>query len=258
MYAYSNILAALIQRGKTGRGCRIDVSMLESMVEWMGYPLYYAFDGAEPPPRAGASHATIFPYGPFPAGDGRAVMLGVQNEREWQRFCTAVLERPALASDERFDTNAKRVSHQHELRAVISEVFATLTLDQVIARLDAAQIANASVNTMHEVWAHAQLSARARWQQVDTPAGPVPALRPPGVPAAFDAAHGRGALRSASTRGRSSLNSASRPSRSSNWSPRRRSEVGQVVFEIEIVGNLAEKSFALAAILTAIWRATLL
>src|SRR5512138_3725514 len=101
MYAYSNILAALIERQKTGRGCPIDVSMLESMVEWMSYPLYYAFDGAEPPPRAGAAHATIYPYGPFPAGDGKVVMLGLQNEREWAVFCRDVLRRPELATDER-------------------------------------------------------------------------------------------------------------------------------------------------------------
>ena len=187
MYAYSNILAALIQRGKTGRGCRIDVSMLESMVEWMGYPLYYAFDGAAPPPRAGAAHATIFPYGPFTAGDGRSVMLGLQNEREWQQFCTKVLERPELASDARFNANAQRVAHKPALQALIDEVFAGLTIDAVIARLEDAQIANASVNTMADVWAHAQLQARARWVQVPTPAGPVPALLPPGMPASFDA-----------------------------------------------------------------------
>src|SRR5213082_2556962 len=102
MVAYSGILAAFLQRGTTGRGSRIDVSMLESMVEWMGYPLYYAFDGAPPPPRAGAAHATIYPYGPFPAGDGRTVMLGLQNEREWGLFCERVLLRPELAGDPRF------------------------------------------------------------------------------------------------------------------------------------------------------------
>ena len=182
MHAYSSILAALIQRGKTGQGCRIDVSMLESMVEWMGYPMYYAFDGAEPPPRAGAAHATIYPYGPFSAGDGRSVMLGLQNEREWQQFCAKVLMRPELAADERFNANAKRVARRSELRALIAEAFAGLSADQVIARLDDAQIANASVNTMHEVWAHPQLAARARWVQVQTPAGPVPALLPPGLP----------------------------------------------------------------------------
>jgi itaconate CoA-transferase len=187
MYAYSNILAALIQRGKTGKGCRIDVSMLESMVEWMSYPLYYAFDGAAPPPRAGASHATIYPYGPFVAGDGRTVMLGLQNEREWQQFCAKVLLRPELASDERFNANAKRVAAKPALAALIIEVFSSLTIDDVIARLEAAQIANASVNTMSDVWAHAQLKARERWVQVATPAGPVPALLPPGMPASFEA-----------------------------------------------------------------------
>jgi itaconate CoA-transferase len=186
MYAYTNILTALIQRGKTGEGCRIDVSMLESMVEWMGFPMYYAFDGAAPPPRAGASHATIYPYGPFSAGDGRTVMLGLQNEREWQLFCAKVLLQPALASDERFNANAKRVAAKPALQKIITETFASLTLDEVVARLEEAQIANASVNTMQDVWAHAQLKARERWVQVTTPAGPVPALLPPGVPASFE------------------------------------------------------------------------
>ena len=187
MYAYSNILAALIQRGKTGKGCRIDVSMLESMVEWMSFPMYYAFDGASPPPRSGASHATIFPYGPFTAGDGRTVMLGLQNEREWEKFCTKVMLQPELATDARFNTNVLRVANKPALRTLITDEFADLTLDQVIARLEAAQIANASLNTMDDVWAHAQLEARDRWVQVDTPAGPIPALRPPGMPDSFDA-----------------------------------------------------------------------
>jgi itaconate CoA-transferase len=156
MYAYSNILAALIQRGKTGLGSHIDVSMLESMVEWMNYPLYYAFDGAAPPPRAGAAHATIFPYGPFAAGDGKSVMLGLQNEREWLAFCRAVLQRPELATDERFASNSRRVAHRSELRTVIAEVFGALSAEQVIARLDEAQIANAHMNDMHDVWAHPQ------------------------------------------------------------------------------------------------------
>ena len=90
-YAYSGILNALLLRQKTGLGSRLDVSMLESMVEWMSFPMYYAFDGAPPPPRAGAAHATIYPYGPFPVGDGSNVMLGLQNEREWKVFCEKVL-----------------------------------------------------------------------------------------------------------------------------------------------------------------------
>lgn len=186
MYAYTSILAALLQRGRTGEGSHIDVSMLESMVEWMSYPLYYAFDGAVPPPRTGAAHATIYPYGPFPSGDGRSVMLGLQNEREWAAFCRQVLLQPALASDERFSSNSRRAAHREELRAIIGETFVTLTAEQVIERLEAAQIANAQLNDMHDVWRHAQLAARGRWTQVDTPGGPVPALLPPGKSNAFE------------------------------------------------------------------------
>ena len=179
-YAYTNILAALLQRGIDGRGRRIEVSMLEALGEWMGYPLYYAFDGAAPPPRTGASHATIYPYGPFPTGDARTVMLGLQNEREWATFCEKVLLQPALAQDERFASNSKRSAAREALRAIIVEAFAALPADAVTARLDAAQIANAQVNTMHELWRHPQLAARGRWREVDSPAGKVPALLPPG------------------------------------------------------------------------------
>jgi len=181
MYAFSNILAALIERGRTGQGKRIEISMLEAMVEWMGYPLYYAFDSAPPPPRAGAAHATIYPYGPFPTGDGRTVMLGLQNEREWQAFCDQVLLRPELAADERFSTNSLRTEARQQLFEVIVRTFASLTADQVVARLDQAQIANARMNDMREVWDHPQLKARRRWVPVDTPAGPVAALLPPGA-----------------------------------------------------------------------------
>ncbi len=180
MYAYSSILAALLQRARTGRGQHLDISMLESLVEWMNYPLYYAFEGASPPSRTGASHATIYPYGPFPAGDGRTIMLGLQNEREWAVFCKTVLQRPELATDARFSTNSKRSAARKELRAIIIDAFAGLTVKQVVERLDEAQIANAQVNDMHAVWAHPQLKARKRWREVNTPAGHVPALLPPG------------------------------------------------------------------------------
>ena len=186
MYAYTSILAALLQRGRTGEGAHIDVSMLESLAEWMSYPLYYAFDGAEPPARSGAAHATIYPYGPFPAGDGKTVMLGLQNEREWQSFCTQVLQQPALARDERFDANAKRHANRDALRTIIVETFKPLTAAQVVERLEQAQIANAQVNTMADVWAHPQLKARDRWAEVASPVGPLPALKPPGVNDAFD------------------------------------------------------------------------
>jgi itaconate CoA-transferase len=188
MHAHGAILAALIEREKSGRGQRIDISMLESMVEWMGFPLYYAFDGAAPPARSGAAHATIYPYGPFPAGDGGTVMLGLQNEREWQVFCERVLAQPALARDPRFASNAARTTARDALRPIIVAAFAALTTEQVVARLDAAQIANARVNTMAEVWRHPQLQARGRWTEIETPAGAVPALLPP---AARDAASAR-------------------------------------------------------------------
>jgi itaconate CoA-transferase len=186
MYAYTNILAALIERGRSGKGCRIDISMLESMAEWMSFPLYYAYDGAEPPVRAGASHATIYPYGPFPAGDGKVVMLGLQNEREWAVFCDKVLQQPDLKADPRFSSNPKRSAARKDLYDVIVETFSTLTADEIVKRLDAAQIGNARMNDMHDVWKHAQLAARRRWVDVDTPAGKIRAMRPPGVPEAFD------------------------------------------------------------------------
>ncbi len=181
MYAYSNILAALLQRQQSGRGCRIDVSMLESLVEWMSYPLYYAFDGAPPPARTGASHATIYPYGPFPAGDGKTVLLGLQNEREWVAFCDTVLKRPELAREERFSSNSRRNAAREELREIIVGAFACLTAEEVVARLEKASIANAQANSMQDVWDHPQLAARNRWRTVETQNGPVPALLPPGA-----------------------------------------------------------------------------
>ena len=180
MYAYSNILAALLQRGRTGQGRRIDISMLEALVEWTSFPLYYAFEGAPPPPRTGASHATIYPYGLFPAGDGTNVMMGLQNEREWVSFCEKVLQRPELANDPRFTANFKRVAERDALRAIIVEAFRPLTRAQLVQRLVAAQIANAQVNTMADVWEHPQLKARRRWTEVGSPKGPLPALLPPG------------------------------------------------------------------------------
>lgn len=180
MYAFTSILSALMLRQRTGEGSHIDVSMLESLTEWMGYPLYYAFEGAPPPPRTAASHASIYPYGPFQAGDGGTVMLGLQNEREWKAFCDLVLRQPELATDPRFDANARRNENRAELKALIQQAFAGLSSQDVIDRLDEAQIANARMNDMAGVWAHPQLQARERWQTVGTPAGPVPALLPPG------------------------------------------------------------------------------
>jgi itaconate CoA-transferase len=185
MYAYSSILAALIQRGKTGEGCSIDVSMLEAMVEWMGYPLYYAYDGATPPTRNGGSHATIYPYGPFAAGDGQVVMLGLQNEREWKAFCEKVLLNPDIKTDPRFASNALRSENKADLRDIILTAFSDLSGEAVIERLNQAGIANARVNDMAGVWNHPQLRARDRWVEVGSSEGSLRALLPPGRTDAF-------------------------------------------------------------------------
>lgn len=185
MYTYTNIMAALLLRQKTGKGSVIDVSMLEALGEWMGYAMYYSTDGASPPPRTGATHATIYPYGPFKAGDGKTIMLGLQNEREWVLFCEKVLGQSDLANDPRFDKNFKRNENRIELSKIILDRFANLTSEQVIAKLDEAQIANASLNDMHQFWDHEQLKARQRWVSVDSPKGQMPALLPPGVNDAY-------------------------------------------------------------------------
>ncbi|MDM1769298.1 CaiB/BaiF CoA-transferase family protein [Acinetobacter sp. 226-4] len=181
MYAYTNILAALLERQKTGIGKRIDVSMLESMTEWMGYPLYYTLRGDSAPPRTGSAHATIYPYGPFPTGDQKKVMLGIQNEREWQAFCNIVLEQPEIAVHANFINNTQRSKHREALKKIIIDTFDSLTQIQVIERLEKAKIANASVNEIHDVWKHPQLQARNRWLEVDTPIGKVPTLKPVGL-----------------------------------------------------------------------------
>ncbi len=186
MYAYTNILSALLLRGKTGQGSHIDVSMLEALTEWMGYPLYYAYEGATPPPRSAASHASIYPYGPFAAGDGGTVMLGLQNEREWKVFCDVVLGDAALANDPRFCTNALRSENRAQLKQLIVGMFARMSTSDVEARLDQAQIANARMNDMAGVWAHPQLKARERWHNVGSPAGDIPALLPPGRNNCYD------------------------------------------------------------------------
>jgi crotonobetainyl-CoA:carnitine CoA-transferase CaiB-like acyl-CoA transferase len=186
MYTYTNILAALLQRQKTGKGSVIDISMLEALGEWMGYPMYYSMDGATPPPRTGASHATIFPYGPYLAGDGKTIMLGLQNEREWALFCEKVLLQPELATDPRFDKNFKRNENRVELNAIILKIFSAMTSEQVLAKLEEAQIANASLNDMHQFWDHPQLRARERWHSVESPNGLIPALLPPGINTAYE------------------------------------------------------------------------
>ena len=178
MYAFSGVLAALLRRQKTGEGSALEVSLFESLGEWMSYPVYYAFSGAAPP-RSGARHAVIAPYGPYAAGDGKIVYLGLQNEREWGRFCAEALGRPEVAIDPRFSSNPQRVKHRDELDALITNAFSGLTADEVIDRLETAKIANARMNTVEEFIDHPQLAARNRWTEVASPAGPVRALVPP-------------------------------------------------------------------------------
>jgi itaconate CoA-transferase len=179
MYAYSGTLMALLQRGRTGRGTRVAVSMLDALGEWMSQPFYFGRYGGTAPARTGASHPSIAPYGPHRAGDGRDVLLGIQNEREWTRFCAEVLVAPALARDERFADNTRRVANRVELTRLIEHAFAALTADQVVQRLDAAAIANGRVNDVHAFASHEQLRARERWRTIATSAGEIEALLPP-------------------------------------------------------------------------------
>jgi itaconate CoA-transferase len=179
MYAYTGILTALYMRERTGEGAAFEVSLLEALGEWMGFPAYFTGYGGSQPPRTGASHAAIAPYGPFEAGDGRVVFLGLQNEREWVKFCDAVLERPELATDPRFDTNSRRVENGEELDEAIEGAFKDLSSEEVISRLDGARIANARMRTVQEFLDHPQLEARGRWREVDSPVGPIRALVPP-------------------------------------------------------------------------------
>ena len=175
--AYHAILAALLNRVKTGTGDHIEVSMLEAMAEWMGFPMYYAMDGASPPKRSGANHATIYPYGPYSTADG-PVFLGLQNDREWAAFAEIVLERADLATDKRFAGNSGRANHREMLEPIITGVLSQLSSADAIARLERAGIATARVNDMAALWAHPQLAARGRWQEFGSPAGPLPGLRP--------------------------------------------------------------------------------
>ena len=197
MNAYSGVLAALIQRGRTGRGLRVEVSMLEALTEWVSNSLYFAHYGGGEPARGEASHPSVAPYGPHRAGDGRSVIFGLQNPREWMRFCDIVMGDPALAADSRFADNPARVARRAELTALIEGRFADLTLEAVIALLDRADIANAPMNGMAELWAHPQLAARGRWREVGTPAGPIAGLLPPATlsdaPAAMGAVPAVGA-----------------------------------------------------------------
>jgi itaconate CoA-transferase len=182
MYAVSGVLSGLLQRERTREGCVVNVSLLEALGDWMGYPMYYTMYGGTPPQRTGAAHATVQPYGPFKSGDGQEVYLAVQNEREWVSFCQRVLQEPHIATDERFQSNSLRVQHHDALKTSIEGIFSRLTGPVILARLDEAQIASATPRSVEQFIAHPQLRARNRWRQIDSPVGPLQALVPPAVP----------------------------------------------------------------------------
>jgi itaconate CoA-transferase len=185
MYIVNGVLMALFNRERTGKGMAFEVSLFDSMTEWMSYPAYYTDGAGKPLVRTGTRHATIAPYGPFRAGDGGVVFFGIQNEREWIALCTQVLNDPALASDPRFCTNPQRMQNRDELEALIEAKFASLTAAQLIERLEAASIANANMNTVESFLKHPQLHSRGRIGQVASPNGPLmsflPAITIPGV-----------------------------------------------------------------------------
>lgn len=179
MYAYSSILAALLRRGRTGEGATIEISLFEALAEWMGFPAYFTMYGGKEPPRSGASHAAIAPYGPFRCGDGEVIFLGIQNEREWERFCETVLGRPEMANDELFTSNSERVENRDVLHQEIEAILERLSSEEAIERLDGAKIANARMRTVRAFLDHPQLEARNRWREVESPVGPLRALVPP-------------------------------------------------------------------------------
>ena len=179
MYAYAGILTALYARASHGRGAVVDVSLFDALAEWMSAPAAYTAYGGSAPPRTGPHHASIAPYGPVATREGAPVFLAIQNGREWTRLCADVLREPDLATDARFATNPLRVANREALDEAIAAVAGALTSTELIARLDAAQIAYAHMNAMADFIAHPQLAARGRWREVETPAGPIRALAPP-------------------------------------------------------------------------------
>jgi crotonobetainyl-CoA:carnitine CoA-transferase CaiB-like acyl-CoA transferase len=185
MYVLNGVLMALFHRERTGKGTAFEVSLFDSLTEWMSYPAYYADGAGKPLQRTGTRHATIAPYGPFKTGDGRTVFFGIQNEREWIAFCAQVLDNAALASDPRFHTNPLRMQNRDALEALIEQHFASFTAEQVLQRLDGAAIANATMNDVQAFLQHPQLRDRSRVRTVGSPHGPLtsflPAITIPGI-----------------------------------------------------------------------------
>jgi itaconate CoA-transferase len=179
MYAYSGVLTGLLRRANTGAGSAFEVSLFEALAEWMSQPAYYTRYGGTPPPRAGAEHATIAPYGPYTTGDGDTVVLAVQNQREWVALCRLVLGDEDAARDERFATNPARVRNRDALNAVFATRFAELSTAEALDLLRAAGVANGRMNTMPDFLAHPVLAERGRWHSVGSPGGEIDVLAPP-------------------------------------------------------------------------------
>ncbi|MBJ7594310.1 MAG: CoA transferase [Candidatus Dormibacteraeota bacterium] len=188
MYAYTGILTALYQRERTGRGASLKVSMFDALAEWMGYPAYFTAYSGRQPPRTGANHATIAPYGPFPTADEKTVFIGIQNEREWRHFCESVLDRSELANDARFASNHARVANRDDLDAAIVASFRQMTASAIMDRLETAQIATARLNDVREFLQHPQLESRGRWREVGSPVGTLRSLLPPVIMEGADVA----------------------------------------------------------------------
>jgi itaconate CoA-transferase len=181
MYAYTAVLSALLRRSRAGEGATIEITMLEALMEWMGFPMYYAMHAGEQPPRSGVSHPVIAPYGPFTCRDGVPVFVGIQNQREWGVFCRQVIVRPELEDSPLFATNIARVSNTGALTAAIEEVFGTVDSAEMSRRLTGAGIVTGRLRDVASAAGHPQLAARDRWREVGSPVGPLPALLPPAL-----------------------------------------------------------------------------
>lgn len=174
MNAHAGVLQALYERERTGRGKGLAVSLFDAVADWMTVPLLHQDYGGKAPARVGLNHPSIAPYGAYALGDGREVVLSIQNEREWQQFCAVVLERPELAGDPLFRSNTLRVANRQDLDAAIAEVFGALTREQAVERLSAARIAFGSLNSVADLSTHPQL----RRIETGTPSGPVSGVAP--------------------------------------------------------------------------------
>ena len=169
MHAYMGILEALLERQRTGRGRHISVSLFECVADWMSVPLLFQEYTGRVAERTGLNHASVAPYGPYATGDGQTLMISVQNDGEWVRFCTMVLQTPEIARHPMLSTNSDRVRHRDVLDEFIRKALAPLNQQEFIARLRKAQVAFGLIRTLEEVLHHPALSMT----EIDTPTGPV-------------------------------------------------------------------------------------